>query len=347
MHTSLKTSFGRTLAAPLAASGAPRLVQRLRHRTALSILVYHGVTDKSLPFPHWGFISAAAFRRHLDYLRRHFDLLPLAEGAGAALSGSLRRPAACITFDDGYWNNYRVAFPILREAGIPGTIFLTTGLVGSDATVWDAEVYRALGRTKERAFVWNGRRFVLANPMAKRATWIELKRLLKVLELPGRQEAIASICRTLGVPAGDPIPEDSPFRMLHGEAIRAMQESGLITFGAHTVHHVIVGGLPAADKRREILTSIGDVSELTGTPCRMFAYPNGRREDYDEECLAVLREGGVDLSATTRESPCAPGCPPLELPRYSIGARHTVAMLALKAHHCARRAAGYSPASAE
>ena len=44
---------------------------------------------------------------------------------------ALPRRAVVVTFDDGYDDNYRVAFPILRELGMPATFFVSTGHIDS------------------------------------------------------------------------------------------------------------------------------------------------------------------------------------------------------------------------
>ena len=45
--------------------------------------------------------------------------------------------------DDGYANNYQYAFPILKEFELPATIFITTGMIGSNKLFWWDKVYLA------------------------------------------------------------------------------------------------------------------------------------------------------------------------------------------------------------
>lgn len=52
-----------------------------------------------------------------------------------------------MTFDDGFENNYRVAGPVLASMKIPATIFLTTGLIGTDQLLWPDRLFLSLQNT--------------------------------------------------------------------------------------------------------------------------------------------------------------------------------------------------------
>lgn len=103
------------------------------------ILMYHHVSTTT---PRVTSVNAEEFRAHLNYLRDNkFTVLPLETIVGALRDGSpLPDRAAAITFDDGYRNNYDTAYPMLREFGYPFTLFISSGLVGSNANLylnWD------------------------------------------------------------------------------------------------------------------------------------------------------------------------------------------------------------------
>lgn len=89
------------------------------------------------------------FRAHLDYLRRHsFAVWPLEEVVAHLREGKqLPERCAVITIDDAYTSVYERAFPLLRERGLPFTVFVATGGVdgeyGSFMT-WDQ--MREMGR---------------------------------------------------------------------------------------------------------------------------------------------------------------------------------------------------------
>ena len=52
--------------------------------------------------------------------------------------------AIAVTFDDGYRDNYLNAFPILKRYSVPATIFLATGVIGSERSLWHDEIFGLL-----------------------------------------------------------------------------------------------------------------------------------------------------------------------------------------------------------
>lgn len=130
-------------------------LERIRRRRSV-ILGYHGIAtaglldDLSLLL-----VPPARFRRQLELmLAAGFRFVTLAqlveEGVGEPPPGF-----AVVTFDDGMRNNHSVALPILRELGIPATVFVTIDFIagsspwvgaGGDGAMLDEDELRALLR---------------------------------------------------------------------------------------------------------------------------------------------------------------------------------------------------------
>lgn len=103
------------------------------------ILQYHHVSTATPPVTS---LSPEAFRTHMRYLADNdFTVLPLEEVVAALAGGhSLPDRSAVITFDDGYTSVYEIARPVLEDYGWPYTVFVTSGLVGSNDRLyatWD------------------------------------------------------------------------------------------------------------------------------------------------------------------------------------------------------------------
>ncbi|MBI3667705.1 MAG: polysaccharide deacetylase family protein, partial [Acidobacteria bacterium] len=81
------------------------------------ILCYHNVSPD----------EASSFAAQLDFLCAEYDALPLSRFLSSLGTASARPPLA-ITFDDGYRDNYEVAFPLLRRAGVSAAFFVVSGV---------------------------------------------------------------------------------------------------------------------------------------------------------------------------------------------------------------------------
>src|SRR5262249_3618551 len=113
----------------------------------VTVLAFHAVTRAPLDVPHACFLDRAAFRLWLRRLKRRYDVVSLAEAVDGRPPGPRGRPRAVITLDDGLQDSCDVALPILQEAGVPATVFLVTGLVDTDHTLWFCRLHRALTQT--------------------------------------------------------------------------------------------------------------------------------------------------------------------------------------------------------
>ena len=101
------------------------------------ILAYHNVVpdgeqgrgDRSLHLPF------GAFRRQLDLLQAHCEVSPLLDLLETRpFTGG---PRIAITFDDAYRGAVELALPELERRGLPCTLFVAPGLLGSRSLWWD------------------------------------------------------------------------------------------------------------------------------------------------------------------------------------------------------------------
>lgn len=311
----------------------PQLLHQLFFRNKLAILVYHAVVRSPLEIYNSCFLDEASFRNQVSYLKRQFDVLLLSEAVEKMRKGEISRPTAAITFDDGFQNNYDVAFPILREVGLPATIFLTTGLVNTDDTFWYLRLNRALARTTIPSFEWNGRRFDLSGRQAKLKAEIAIRTSLRDLPRPKLLAELRKVIRDTDDEPDSPIETDSPFRMLDSKAISEMVESGLVEFGAHSHTHPWMSRLSSKECQEEISLSVAKTQELTRRPCELFAYPFGYPRHYNSETIRTLKEHGIRTAVTGVQGPNDETTPLMELRRYGIEAHDNMAVFQTKAHH--------------
>ena len=72
-----------------------------------------------------------------DYKQQGYRFVSIDEACGIIQSGKRQRhPFVCLTFDDGYRDNYTVALPLLRRLGVPFAVYITTGFVDNKMPMW-------------------------------------------------------------------------------------------------------------------------------------------------------------------------------------------------------------------
>ncbi len=74
-----------------------------------------------------------------ELLRFHIRFLKRCGYRFSTVTDALKRPGediACLTFDDGYLDNFRKGFPVLRTMNVPATVYVVTGAIGGHKIVW-------------------------------------------------------------------------------------------------------------------------------------------------------------------------------------------------------------------
>ena len=145
-----------------------RLEKRIENflRPTGYILLYHQIADPQND-PHLLCVSPENFREQIKFLKENFRVIPLIQLVGEVRSKKLKNKTVAITFDDGYADNLHNALPILEESGVPATIFLTAGYVGSGKLFyWDESVplptlNMPSGSTSQKASMETGRPMTL------------------------------------------------------------------------------------------------------------------------------------------------------------------------------------------
>lgn len=95
----------------------------------VTVLLYHRVSDDARDNLT---VGIAQFDRQMAMLAHHCHVLSLEQVLGMATIPRSRAPQVCVTFDDGYLDNYTNAAAIMLRHEIPGAFFVSTGLIGTE-----------------------------------------------------------------------------------------------------------------------------------------------------------------------------------------------------------------------
>ncbi len=273
------------------------------NRDKIVVLMYHGVMSdsSSIDSGDWLQVKAHEFRKQMAWLKKHYNVCSLESILKEQLPPS-PKPRIVITFDDGYANNLQYAYPILQEFKLPATIFITTGMIGSNELFWWDKVYLAT-RGKMSA--------------EKRDAFTERCKQLK-------PQALEDYIDNEFLPAHG-ITDFSDeayeaYRPLTHKELEQLAASDLITLGSHTRNHEILTQISDNQVNRTIQKSIMDLKPFTDN-VKFFAAPNGY---YKPHHIDIFKQAGFKAAVNTERKIYIPTqIDPYEIPRIGVGRGYT------------------------
>jgi peptidoglycan/xylan/chitin deacetylase (PgdA/CDA1 family) len=299
-----------------------RVLQRVLGRSNEPVIfMYHRVAE-TICDP-WGIsVSPLRFREQLEELRSHWTILAMDELVAALEAQALPRHAAALTFDDGYADNALVAKPILEDYGIPATMFLTTGSLGSPVPYWWDELATLVLERPEGAHIdceaggirltaqWECQQSPLPElrawrvgkmppPGLRAQAYLALWTALQRLQPAQREEAMTTLRGRL-CPAPAFSPEDLPMSVAQARAL----VSDKIALGGHARSHAPLPVLSEPERRAEVEGCRADLLYLCGANgVPGFAYPHG---EWDAATRTIVMDAGFAWAVTTSGAPVNP-----------------------------------------
>ena len=303
----------------------PRL--SLKFFRAPRILFYHGVTDRhsfagieNYCAKH---IPQEAFLQQVQFLRSRFQIVSLEELIKTwSYSRRQAEGMLAITFDDGYQNVFRVAWPILKKYNIPFTVFISTDFIEKQNPLWVDCLEYAISKSNNHKLelTINGKDFYfpLQNREEKILADIAIRNYAKSIPEAERQELIDKVVEKCGTDLNEHLLEEPDYAPLSWNELLQMVGSGLVNVGSHTASHAIATRLPKEKFHHEVLHSGRLIEKQLNVPCSFFAYPNGKPGDFSEETTSILQKNGFSMAFTTELRFLKKNDNPLILPRLGM-----------------------------
>jgi peptidoglycan/xylan/chitin deacetylase (PgdA/CDA1 family) len=255
----------------LAAGSLGRLFKRLGAWRGVLVMNHHRIGDRDAsPFDRslWS-STAESFDGQVRFLAREADVILPGELEDALRNGRGRH--VLLTFDDGYRDNYEIAYPILRSHGVRACFFVATGFLDGARPAWWDEI------------AW----------MARRGGIEPIRPLTEhYKQLPG-DEAERYLDRLAVSTGAGRYPGAGEW--MTWDMVREMRDGGM-EIGGHTVTHPVLSRVPKARQDDEIAGCAKRLEEELGRPMRFFSYPNGTTWSFDQGARAALEAHDVELA---------------------------------------------------
>lgn len=263
-------------------------------------------------------IEPACLEAVIKLLRyRGFAIVSLDEAIDRYEAGHEQEPFAVLTFDDGYRDNRDHALPILKREKAPATFFLTTGFIEATASLWWVIVEEAL-KSARGEFVLTVDGVSMRHPCLslaeKNRAGLKIMQLLRATPQAALDAALNDLIARYG------IDDKAVTRALclNQAELDAIAGEPLLTIGAHTVTHPMLGRCEKTQASREIIACRAELERRFARPVLHLAYPVGDCGSAGPREYVMAREAGYRSAVTTQPGFIMPGCDLYALPRLSI-----------------------------
>lgn len=303
-------------------------------RGGVVVLLYHRIARFS-PDPQRLCVHPELFAEQLDAITKRYTIVSTEELEHGLRVQRVPRGAVALTFDDGYADNYKLGYPLIRERRAPATVFVATGNIDTnEASTTDQLEALLLAsprvpdsiqvRIREQRYDWE-----LWNSAARPADWhvesgdipsgrhqcyVELHRLMRTLAHEERMAVLADLRKQ--IPAAEAPAHDR--RVLSRSELQELALGGLVRIGGHTVNHLSLAHQTPDVQRKEVAESKRSLESILQREITAFAYPYGGSSAVSGRTCEIVRESGFGMGFDNVPGVVRTGADPLRLPRFLV-----------------------------
>ena len=285
----------------LEALGGFRALQWL-HKEKTQILMYHRILD----IPAVRGISPELFEQQLAYISKHFRVVPIETLLAELQHHQVQPYTLALTFDDGHYDFYENAWPLLKKYKLPATLYVTTGFVDSQCWLWPDLIKYLLLNSRTRELTLAPLSSFTLDAENLNRCWSTIGDYCLTLDVAARNHFIEKIAEACGVDI--PAQPRKPFSAVTWEELREMHAEGL-GIGSHTVSHPLLSKLNATALKDELQQSADMLQKHLGIRAMGICYPNGRPDDINLEVIRTAQTTGYSYGLLARNYPHDPDQP--------------------------------------
>lgn len=229
--------------------------------------------------------------------RAGYQLVSLDEAHRRLTGEQSIKPIVCFTFDDGYRDNLKWAYPILKDLDVPFTIFVVTSFADGSGCLWWRVLEWAIARSDELQLPEGGERVSCATIAEKHAVFSRCAEWARMSDPDRAKYYLGVLCESCGIDMSSITSE----LCMSWPELAQLARDPLVTLGGHGVTHIALSQANRDRARNEMQECAHLIESNAGIRCRHFAYPFGNRREAGPREFAIAAELGFKTALTTRD----------------------------------------------
>ena len=264
------------------------------------IFLFHGVIDKN-PFKIRNYTKKHLLKK--DFIKVLHDLSK--KGNCISLDQvrynienkiNFKDYSYSITFDDGFYNNYKIAAPILKKKKLYATFYLTTSFIEKNETSWIDKIEHMIEKVKTKKIinVFN-KKFIINNNKKMKINFLNFIRYFAKKNNTDFNKLVLNIKKQLGINYKLNNLNNILDKKMNWTQVRKLNQCKYFTIGGHTVKHPVLSFLSDREAKKEICNSINAIKKKTKIKIQHFSYPEGLKHTYGKREIKLLKNNGIKI----------------------------------------------------
>ncbi|HLZ06444.1 MAG TPA: polysaccharide deacetylase family protein [Bradyrhizobium sp.] len=243
-------------------------------------------------------VSPKFLDRTIRALKRwKYDFVTMDEVCRRAVILAQRRRFVCLTFDGCYKDLARAAYPILRQHGVPFTVYVPTAFPDGVGEPWWLALEQVIAQEGRLNLIIDRKEqhYSIRTPDEKTEAFTFLSSWLRQLPPEDLSSAIHDLCRRYSVNLAALTRET----MIDWADLTRIAADPLVTIGSATVNCVALSSLKNPDALREMTMGKAVAEAAFQRDIKHFAFPFGDRDAFGRAHVVMARDVGFSSAVST------------------------------------------------
>ena len=299
-------------------------------------LMYHRI-DETDTDPWDICVSPQHFDEQVQFVKNNYNIISVKDVIEAVSTGNIIDNSICITFDDGYADNYFNAKPVLEKYNCPAAFFIPTNFMGSEKPFWWDELEMILLHSKQlpnhlslhidgaiKKYYFDEKelstkqwqqhknwKWYETPPTNRCAAFLNIWQMLRPLSYVEIEKQM-QVIRNWAGKNDDVFASRLP---MNKQQLRTLADNDLFTMGLHTHTHPDLEGKTKAFQSAEMLLCKNVLADEYGIESNCLAFSYGR---YDNDTIAAANELNLAGCLTTEAVSINVHSDLMKLGRYQV-----------------------------
>lgn len=232
------------------------------------------------------------FKHHLKNIIKNYDVISERDLLDISIDGRIPKRCAVITFDDGYIDNYTLAFPILKSLKLPAFFFIPTDAIENRVLGWWDIISYLIKKSKKKDLVVGEKKIPLENEKQKKYAVAYFIDKMKTTPYEKNKNLLETLSYTCGVDI--PSTEKQSRQLMTWEQLNEVTEHN-ITVGSHTHTHRVLSTLNEREQFYELKKSKEILEQRLKRTINSMSYPVGGYLHFSDRTKELAEEAGYKL----------------------------------------------------